>query len=113
MATRNHQPPPLEPKEFRSVDEIDRAIQKLERRIRELEQLDVPGAVLKDSGADDVAESNVRATIREVFGQNSPEFKEHEYIRISAGPTYKGMDPQGIIEAKERGRTQVLGILRD
>jgi hypothetical protein len=50
MAKKSYQPPPLEPKEFRSVDEIDRAIEKLERRVRELEELDVPKAVLKDTG---------------------------------------------------------------
>jgi len=88
------QPPPVEPKEFRSVDEIDRGIAKLERRIQELQQLDVRAAVLRDTGADDVAESNVRAAIREVFGQNSSEFREHEYIEIWAGGLYMGMAPE-------------------
>lgn len=112
MAKRNSQPPPIEPKEFRSLDEIDRAVMKLERRIHEIEQLDIPAAVLNDTGADDVAESNVRATIREVFGQNSPEFREHEYIEIWAGPTYMGMHRDEVIEAKQRGRSQVTGILQ-
>jgi hypothetical protein len=33
-------PPPIEPREFRSVEEIDFGIAKLERRVRELEELD-------------------------------------------------------------------------
>jgi uncharacterized protein (TIGR02391 family) len=101
----------LEPREFKSAEEIDFGIAKLERRIRELEQLDIAAAVLKDSGADNVAESNVRAGIREVFGPHSPEFSEHQYIQIWAGPVYMNMDPGEVVRATERGRTQVIGIL--
>ena len=35
-----------------------------------------------DTGADDVVESNVRESIREVFGANSLEFNEHEHLRF-------------------------------
>lgn len=108
---RSEPPPPPEPREFRSVEEIDRGIAKIQRRIQELEQLDIPAAILKDTGADDVARSNVREAIREVFGQNSPEFREHEHIDIWAGPLYTGMAPDEIIEARQRGRTQVIGVL--
>ena len=100
MAKRRPDPPPLEEREFRSVEEIDSGIAKLERRIRELEQLEIAAAILNDTGADDVAQSNVRATIREVFGPNSPEVKEHEYIDLWAGPMYMGMHQSEIIEGK-------------
>ncbi|HZC67908.1 MAG TPA: TIGR02391 family protein [Nitrospirales bacterium] len=105
------EPPPIEPKEFRSVAEIDAGIKKLERRIEELKRLDIPAAVHQDTGADDVVRSNIRETIREVFGPNSPEFHEHEHIRLWAGPLYLNMSPEGIIDATERGRNQVTGIL--
>jgi len=111
MPKRRPEPPPVEPREFRSVEEIDSCISKLERRIPELEQLDVPGTVLHHTGADQVVESNVRETIRDVFGSNSPEFREHEYIGIWAGPMYMDMPPDEIVEGKERGRRQVIGIL--
>jgi len=111
MPKRRPDPPPIEPRDFRSVDEIDSGISKLERRIRELEQFDVAGAVHNDTGADDVVRSNVRETIREVFGANSPEFTEHQHIRLWAGPMYVGMDPHEIVEGTERGRRQVIGIL--
>jgi uncharacterized protein (TIGR02391 family) len=111
MAKGRPEPPRLEPREFRSVEEIDSGIAKLERRIRELEQLDVAAAVHGDTGADDVARSNVRESIREVFGANSPEFKEHEHIRLWAGPMYVGMDPDEVVEGTDRGRRQVIGIL--
>lgn len=111
MPKKRPDPPPIEPREFRSVDEIDSGIAKLERRIRELEQLDVAAAVHNDTGVDDVVRSNVRESIREVFGANSPEFNEHQHIRLWAGPMHVGMDPDEVVEGTERGRRQVIGIL--
>jgi uncharacterized protein (TIGR02391 family) len=108
---RRTEPPPVEPREFRSVEEIASGIAKLERRIQELEGLDVAAATLNDTGADDVVRSNVRETIRDVFGSNSPEFNEHQYIDLWAGPMHVGMHPRQIVEGTERGRRQVIGIL--
>ncbi len=112
MVKRASVPIPLEEREFRSIEEIDSGIAKLDRRIHELEGLNVQEAVLTDSGADDVARSNVRAAIREVFGPNSPEFKEHEHIRLWAGPMFMGMSPGAIIEGTKRGTVQTIGILK-
>lgn len=111
MAKKRIEPPPLELREFRSPEEIDLAIAKLRRRIAELDGLDVKAAVINGTGADDVVRSNVRTTILEIFGQNSPEYKEHQYIDIWAGPTFINMDDSRIVVGRERGRTQVIGIL--
>lgn len=111
MPKRRPDPLPIEPRVFISVEEIDAAISKLERRVRDLEQLDVRAAILNDTGADDVAQSDVRETIREVFGPNSPEFNEHQHIRLWAGPIFIGMRRQEIVEGTDRGRKQVIGIL--
>lgn len=105
-------PPPPEPQEFRSVAEIDAAVAKLKRRIEELDRLDVADALTNDTGADDVATSNVRNSILEVFGPNSPEFREHEHIRLWAGAMYINMSPHAILEATQRGVRQVKGILQ-
>lgn len=112
MARKRSEPPPVEPREFRSVDEIDRAVAKLERRIADLESLDVAVALHDDTGADDVVLSNLRETIREVFGTNSPEFHEHEHLRLWAGVTYMGMPRNEIVAGTERGRLQTLGIVK-
>lgn len=111
MAKKRVEPPPIEPREFRSVEEIDLGVTKIKRRIQELEQLDIAAAVVKDTGADDVARSNVRETIRDVFGANSPEFMEHQHIDIWSGGIFMNMPTGQIINARERGRTQVIGIL--
>lgn len=88
------------------------AIAKLERRIPELEQLDVRGAVLGHTGLESVAKSNVRAAIREVFGPSSPEFKEHEHLEIWAGPLNIYMNDGEFVHGTELGRTKVIGILK-
>ncbi len=112
MAKKRVEPAAVEPKEWRSRDDIDRAIPKLERRIQELEQLDTRAAVLSRTGVDDVAESNVREAIRDVFGTNSPEFQEHQYLRLWVGPSYMNMDRGAMLAATEAGRIQVIGILK-
>jgi uncharacterized protein (TIGR02391 family) len=112
MAKRNPDPPPLEPREFRSVAEIDSGISKLERRIKEIEQLDVVAAVVQDSGADIVVISNVRDTIRQLFGPNSPEFNEHQHIQLWAGSMSMGMGPGDILDSTKRGCKVAIGILR-
>ncbi len=112
MARKRSEPPPIEPREFRSLDEIDRATAKLDRRLAELEKLDIAAALHDDTGADDVVRSNVCETIREVFGTNSPEFHEHEHLRLWAGPMYMGMPRHEIVAGTERGRLQTVGIVK-
>jgi uncharacterized protein (TIGR02391 family) len=111
MATRQPDPPPLESREFRSSEEIDAAIARLRRRIEDLEKLDVRAAFVNHSGEDQVVQSNVQQTIREVFGAHSPEFREHRYIRLWAGPQSTMMDDEGILHGKQLGRTHVITIL--
>jgi uncharacterized protein (TIGR02391 family) len=111
MVKKRSDAPPLESREFKSAEDIDLVIAKLQRRIQELEQLDIPAAVQRNTGADEVAISNVRETIRDLFGQNSPEYREHQHIRLWAGPMYMNMHPAEVIQKMADGRTMVIGIL--
>jgi uncharacterized protein (TIGR02391 family) len=111
MARKREPEPVIEPRIFSSTDEIDRGISKLRRRIDELNRLDIPAAIASHTGADDVAMSNIRESIREVFGSNSPEFSEHGHMSLWAGPMYMNMSTSDIIDATTAGRTQVIGIL--
>jgi len=110
MAKR-YEPAPLEPRNFRSPEEIDSAIEKLGRRIKELQSLDVQAAILNRTGAEVIARSNARESIREAFGENSPEFKEHGSIRLWDGPMYMGMSDGEIIRGTDLGRRHTIGIL--
>jgi uncharacterized protein (TIGR02391 family) len=103
--------PEIEIKVFRTAEEIDRAIAKLQRRIKEVESIDFAEAVLKHTGADDVAESNIRNTILEIYGLNSPEYAEHKNLSIWAGGMFVGMEDLEIIEGKTAGAVQTIGVL--
>lgn len=110
MAKKVPPKPTIEPKHWATTEEIDVAIAKLQRRISELDTLDVR-ATMEDSSLEDVAISNVREAIREVFGQNSPEFDEYQHIRMWSGTMFVNMDDHQIMEGTERGRRKVIGTL--
>lgn len=112
MAKKLQNSSPLEPRQFHSVEEIDRGVGKLEGRIQELEKLELGPTVRGETGTLHVARTNVRESIREVFGTNSPEFKKHEHLDIWAGPHNIQMPPGEILMARSRGRTEVVDILR-
>lgn len=106
-----HSEPFIKPRKFRSPAQIDAAIDKLRGRIKELEKLDVRRTVLNDPKAFSVAQNDVRDAISEVFGVDSPEYREHGYIDIWVGPLHMGMSVDERIQGRERGRIQVIGIL--
>ena len=55
--------------------------------------------------------SNIRDTLRSVFGENSPEFREHRGLDIWDGPMAMGMSNGEIIRGTQDGRTRIVGIL--
>lgn len=105
-------PREFRPREFKSIEQIDAAIGKLRQRIEELENLDVRSAVANDSEAVSVARRHVQDTIHSVFGLNSLEYWEHRGIDIWVGPLRMGMSDPDLIQAREQGRIQVIGILK-
>ncbi len=109
---KRREEPEIQPKLFDTVEEIDRSIVKLERRATELGALNVNEAITSDTGADEVAVSNVRETILDIFGPNSPEYREHQHIRMWAGLMYMNMPPHEVVASTERGRAQMIGIVR-
>lgn len=112
MTPKRSDVPPIEPREFKSVAEIDFGIAKLERRLRELEALDVQDAIWHSTGADDAARSNFRASVGEVFGMNSPEYREHGDLSLWSGPMFAGMSNHEIVAGTERGKTVAIGIVK-
>ena len=112
MTQKRSDSAPIEPREFRSSEEINSAITKLQRRIKELEDLNIQDGVVNNTGVIKAAESNIRETIREVFGQNSPEFREFEFVEIWGGSRRMRMNPQEIIHCRTRGRVHMVGRLK-
>lgn len=94
---KSYSPPPIENRQF-TVEEIDLAIEKFGRRKREVEGLD-PEKIRYDDAHVDNTVSNIRNTIREIFGENSPEFNEHGYHEIWHGGHIIG-EPDHILQNK-------------
>lgn len=84
MATRKAPALPIiEIKRF-TIPDIDAGIRKLRRRIEEVNGLSASQLKHNDAKVE-IAESNIREAIREVFGQNSPEFNDYQYHTIWDG----------------------------
>jgi uncharacterized protein (TIGR02391 family) len=110
MQKRNPlQPTGIVPKEWKSVDEIDRAVIKIQRRISELESFDVYSAVINKTKSDGVLISNIKETIRDLFGNLSPEFREHQHLSMWVGGIV--MDERDAIDSVALGRKQAIGKL--
>ena len=77
------EPPPIVVRQFTTA-EIDPAITKLRKRINQVTSLD-PSQVQFDDAMVGNVNRNIRETIREIYGSNSPEFKDHEHHRIWHG----------------------------
>jgi len=86
-------------KEF-TPEEIDRGIEKLQRRIQELKDLN-PSAVPHNDASVENLTHRIRESIREVFGENSPEFNKYKFIAIRHGdiPSFGFMTDNRVAEA--------------
>lgn len=81
---RKSEQPSLEIRQFSRM-EIERGIKNLLRRIEEVKNLKQDAATY-DSALVERVQSNIRTTILEIFGENSPEYRESRYLRIWHGP---------------------------
>lgn len=113
-ARRRHEPPFIESKRL-SVEEIDSGIQKLRRRIDEVQTLE-SDAVRYDDARVKTAESNIRDSIRDIFGGNSPEFNDHAHHTIWHGG-YNTNDTEHTSQAKfssgiRQSDTMIAGLIR-
>lgn len=102
-------PPPIEPKRF-TLEEVDAGIRKLRRRIEEVQSIN-PEEIHYDDARVRNTESNIRETIREVFGPNSPEFQEHQYHDIWRGSRIMGEEPWEAQEKFAAGIPQSVTML--
>ena len=72
---------PTRDKVFLSAKEVEGAIGKLRSRIAQAEELKKDGLPYRDA-LRVTAEFQIRETIREIYGEKSPEFQEHQHHRI-------------------------------
>lgn len=100
--------PTVEVKRF-TLPEIDAGIRKLRRRVEEVNALG-SGIQYNDAKVK-TAEYNIRETIREVFGQNSPEFYDHQYHDIWSGGYAMGDTDYEMQRNFLAGIPQTVGML--
>jgi hypothetical protein len=74
---------PSRAKVFATQEEILQAIVKLQGRIAQVEELGKDGLPYRDA-LRVTAEVQIKETIREIFGEHSPEFREHQHHRIKS-----------------------------
>ena len=99
---------PLNPKNL--LDEIDRAIAKLRHRISEVEELKSRGTRF-DAVEVETATLNIRKTVLEIFGANSPEYRQHQDHYIWFGSERLGMGAQEYERGFDSGIPRTLVML--
>jgi predicted nucleotide-binding protein len=107
---RKYEQPPFEIRKFSPLD-IQTGINKIRRRIEEVKNLK-QNMVRYDDVLAETVQSNIRTAVLEIFGENSPEYREHRYYRIWHGPliiTDTGYDRQ---EKFEAGIAQTITMLK-
>jgi len=97
---RQQKPESIIPKEFTNIEEIERGIAKLRKRIEDVNLLKTDKVQWNDERIKNVA-FDIIETIREVFGSNSPEFNQYQHHQIwgeSMVIGSYGEDPQEAFE---------------
>jgi len=85
MPRQTGQPPQTDIRQFRDTSEIDKAIAKVWKRIAEIEALRTEEVGWTDARVTNVQDA-ISNTVRDVFGQDSPQFNRHGHFRINDGP---------------------------
>lgn len=106
---RSTEPEPIVAKCF-TFEEIERGIEKMKRRFDEVKNLDPQKIDFRDTKVRNV-EGNIRDTIREVFGERSPEYSAHGDHMIWHG-SLNYLDAEHIRQKKfSEGIPQTLTML--
>ena len=98
-------------KQFRSAEEIHGAVEKLKRRVAEVEELK---GLRYDHQRVNNAAQNIRNEILEIFGPNSPEYGEYRYHEIyHGGPeTWEMEGTDALQHSFEAGIPQTITLLQ-
>jgi len=105
------QMPSIQSRVWKTSDEIDRAIALLQRRRGELSNLAIWQDSLGHSADEEIALSNFRDSLRDIFGEDSPELRDHGSPQMYVGYIEPGMGPREIGAGKEVARGRLIGIV--
>jgi len=106
------EPPAIIPKEFTSEEEINRGIEKLKRRIAEVQDLDPQKVRYNDEIVHSI-QHRIRETVRDVFGNQSPEFRKYGSIIIREGDYEFAEDEPSHQRKFARGIPRVITTIKE
>jgi uncharacterized protein (TIGR02391 family) len=98
------------PKQWKTEVELGEAINDLMYRINALTAKSVTADIYAHSDNISIQELAFRNTVREVFGDDSPEFAEFGEIGMIRGPLNVGMSSDELAQARIRGRDYMVQI---
>jgi len=110
-----HKTPEPQPKDkvFASADEVSQSISKLRARIHQVEELKRDGLPYRDA-LRVTAEYQLRDSIREIFGERSPEYLQHQQLRIKVNSKHSVNETisllQHLVVSLEERRMELLGL---
>jgi REase_DpnII-MboI len=113
MPKKASETPVIRRKTFTSADDVSQAIVKLRARIHQVEELKKDGLPYRDA-LKVTAEYQIRDTLREIFGEHSPESLEHQNLKIKIS-TKAGVNEtigllQHLVVGLEENRLEILGL---
>src|SRR5688500_15053447 len=113
MAKNKTPDPQPKDKVFASTDEISQSISKLRARIHQVEELKRDGLPYRDA-LRVTAEYQLRDSIREIFGDRSPEYLQHQNLRIKVNSKQSVNETisllQHLVVSLEERRLDLLGL---
>jgi uncharacterized protein (TIGR02391 family) len=115
VSRARRQPDIIEEKVFTTLEEVEQAIVKLERRLEEVRALD-PTRVHHDDPRVTSTAENFSDTVLAVYGPNSPEYRRFQHYRIWHGSMRIGMSErewqQGVAEGVPRAIEALENLIR-
>jgi hypothetical protein len=113
MAKNKTTEPQPKDKVFTSAEEISQSIVKLRARIHQVEELKKDGLPYRDA-LRVTAEYQLRDTILEIFGERSPEYLQHQNLRIKVNSKHSINETisllQHLVVSLEERRLDLLGL---
>ncbi|HKN86684.1 MAG TPA: hypothetical protein VJV04_07490 [Nitrospiraceae bacterium] len=113
MAKHKTPEPHQKDKIFASADEVSQSISKLRARIHQVEELKRDGLPYRDA-LRVTAEYQLRDSIREIFGERSPEYLQHQHLRIKVNSKHSVNETisllQHLVVSLEERRMDLLGL---
>ncbi len=99
-------------REIRQIgpEEIERGISKLRKRLYEVKSLD-PATVPADDQRVENAERAIVSAVMEVYGPNSPQYHDNQYLRIWHGAEHVNMSRSEMQRGFAAGIPQIVTLL--